>query len=85
MGLLKRLIVVKNFVMVPVLVLWFLKVERCRARKWPLLLLGWRGLATHWSHKASTPSNKNTVNFDGRFHDGPNEPPASAPDNNEHL
>ena len=28
-----------------------------------------------WSHKASTPSNKNTVNFDGRFHDGPNEPP----------
>ena len=28
------------------------------------------------SHKASTPSNKNTVNFYGRFHDGLNEPPA---------
>ena len=30
-----------------------------------------------WSHKASTPFNKNMVGDDGPFHHGPNEPPAN--------
>ena len=66
MGLLKRLIVVKNVVMVMVLVWWFLKsggAERESGR-----------CSRSWSHKASTPSNKNMVGDDGPFRHGPNEP-----------
>jgi len=32
-----------------------------------------------WSHKASTPFNKNMVGDDGPFRHGPNEPPGCRP------
>jgi hypothetical protein len=70
--------VVKNVVIVLVLCdcscVCFFENERESGRCSRLARIG-----EDWSHKASTPSNKNTVNFDGRFHDGPNEPPATCP------
>ena len=39
--------------------------------------LGLARVGDSWSHKASTPSNKNMVGDDGPFRHGPNEPPAS--------
>ena len=40
--------------------------------------LGLARIGEYWSHKASTPFNKNMVGDDGPFRHGPNEPPESA-------
>ena len=68
--------VVKNVVMVLVLCVCIVVFVFLKTSEKVAVASSWRGLATHWSHQGNTPTNKNTVNFDGRFHDGPNEPPA---------
>lgn len=61
--------------MVPVLMLVVFENGEVSSEKVAVAPLGLARVGDSWSHKASTPSNKNMVGDDGPFRHGPNEPP----------